>query len=380
MKEQEKYMRRALALAEQGMGYTSPNPMVGCVVVRDGRVISEGFHEHYGGFHAERNALLNSTEEVAGADLYVTLEPCCHYGKTPPCTEIIIEKKIRRVFVGVVDSNPLVGGKGIRQLRQAGIEVVTGILEEECRALNEVFFHYTENAMPFVAMKYAMTLDGKIACASGDSKWVTTEASRAYVQELRKRYTGILVGIETVLKDNPRLNCRIEPECSPTRLVCDSRLRIPLDSNLVKTAGDIPTYVACCGQYAQEPEEAQRFQRQKEALQKAGVHLVETTGKRVNLREFLKKMAEEKVDSILLEGGGELNASMLKEGLVNRVYAFIAPKLIGGRKALSPVAGEGVERMADASLLHQIQTCCWGDDFMITGLLKREGETGCSQD
>ena len=243
----EDYMRRALKLARQGAGYTNPNPMVGCVVVKDGRIISEGYHEKYGEFHAERNALTRCVEDPAGADLYVTLEPCCHYGKTPPCTEIIIEKKIARVFVGSMDSNPLVAGKGVQILREAGIEVETGILAEECRKLNEVFYHYMETGLPFVAMKYAMSLDGKIACATGDSKWVTGEAARRHVHELRKQYMGIMVGIGTVLADDPMLNCRVAEGADPVRIVCDSQLRIPMDSRLVQTARQIPTIVACGG-------------------------------------------------------------------------------------------------------------------------------------
>ena len=220
------YMRMALELAGQGEGKVSPNPMVGCVVVKEGKVIATGYHEAYGGYHAERNALLHCQEDTEGAELYVNLEPCCHYGKTPPCTEIILEKKIKKVYVGCLDSNPKVAGKGIEILRQHGVEVVTGILEEECRAINEVFFHYMKKKMPFTAMKYAMTLDGKIACETGDSKWVTGTEAREHVQCLRNRYRGIMAGIGTVLKDDPMLNCRMEGGTNPVRIICDSRLRI----------------------------------------------------------------------------------------------------------------------------------------------------------
>ena len=197
----EDYMQMVLELARRGEGKVSPNPMVGCVVVKEGRVIATGYHEAYGGYHAERNALLHCTEDPTGAELYVNLEPCCHYGKTPPCTEIILEKKIKKVYVGCLDSNPKVAGKGIEILREHGVSVETGILEQECRALNEVFFHYMEQKMPFVAMKYAMTLDGKIACETGDSKWVTEAETRGYVQRLRNRYRGIMAGIGTVLAE-----------------------------------------------------------------------------------------------------------------------------------------------------------------------------------
>lgn len=251
--QKEEYMRRALELAKMGEGHTSPNPMVGCVVVKDGRIISEGYHERYGEFHAERNVLTRCKEDCEGADLYVTLEPCCHYGKTPPCTEIIIEKKIRRVFVGSMDSNPLVAGKGVQILRDHGIEVETGVLEEECLRLNEIFYHFIQTKTPFVIMKYAMTLDGKIACATGDSRWVTGEEARREVHRMRKRCKGIMVGIGTVLADDPMLNCRIEEGVDPVRIVCDSGLRIPLDCQIVKTATEIPSIVVCTAQTAEAP-------------------------------------------------------------------------------------------------------------------------------
>lgn len=205
-----KYMKRAIELAKKGIGYTNPNPIVGCVVVKNDEIISEGYHEKIGGFHAERNALTNCKEDTTGAELYVTLEPCCHYGKTPPCTEIIIEKNIKKVYVGSMDPNKLVAGKGVKILEENGIEVECGVLKDECDKLNEVFFHYITNKTPYVVMKYAMTMDGKIACENGDSKWVTGEKARETVQNMRKKYMGIMVGINTVLEDNPMLNCRIE--------------------------------------------------------------------------------------------------------------------------------------------------------------------------
>lgn len=367
MQKKEEYMRRALELARKGEGHTSPNPMVGCVVVKDGRIISEGYHEKYGEFHAERNALTRCTEDTAGADLYVTLEPCCHQGKTPPCTDIIIEKKIARVFVGSMDSNPLVAGKGVQILRDHGIYVETGILDAECRKLNEVFYHYIATKTPFVVMKYAMTLDGKIACATGDSKWVTGEIARTQVHRMRGRYRGIMVGIGTVLADDPMLNCRVEGGVDPVRIICDSNLRIPTESQIVKTASDIETIVAC----SQEALESERKQEKIRRLKEAGIQIIGTEGAHgVNLVKLMKKLGGQNIDSILLEGGGTLNASALEDGIVNKVYAYIAGKLIGGMDARSPVEGMGIDRMADAITLQNVEIEKLGDDFCIVGYVK----------
>lgn len=367
MQKKEEYMRRALELARKGEGHTSPNPMVGCVVVKDGRIISEGYHEKYGEFHAERNALTRCTEDTAGADLYVTLEPCCHQGKTPPCTDIIIEKKIARVFVGSMDSNPLVAGKGVQILRDHGIYVENGILDAECRKLNEVFYHYIATKTPFVVMKYAMTLDGKIACATGDSKWVTGEIARTQVHRMRGRYRGIMVGIGTVLADDPMLNCRVEGGVDPVRIICDSNLHIPTESQIVKTASDIETIVAC----SQEALESERKQEKIRRLKEAGIQIIGTEGAHgVNLVELMKKLGGQNIDSILLEGGGTLNASALEDGIVNKVYAYIAGKLIGGMDARSPVEGMGIDRMADAITLQNMEIEKLGDDFCIVGYVK----------
>lgn len=367
MQKKEEYMRRALELARKGEGHTSPNPMVGCVVVKDGRIISEGYHEKYGEFHAERNALTRCTEDTAGADLYVTLEPCCHQGKTPPCTDIIIEKKIARVFVGSMDSNPLVAGKGVQILRDHGIYVETGIMDAECRKLNEVFYHYIATKTPFVVMKYAMTLDGKIACATGDSKWVTGEIARTQVHRMRGRYRGIMVGIGTVLADDPMLNCRVEGGVDPVRIICDSNLHIPIESQIVKTASDIETIVAC----SQEALESERKQEKIRRLKEAGIQIIGTEGAHgVNLVELMKKLGGQNIDSILLEGGGTLNASALEDGIVNKVYAYIAGKLIGGMDARSPVEGMGIDRMADAITLQNMEIEKLGDDFCIVGYVK----------
>jgi diaminohydroxyphosphoribosylaminopyrimidine deaminase/5-amino-6-(5-phosphoribosylamino)uracil reductase len=360
--DKEAYMRRALNLARLGEGHTAPNPMVGCVVVKDGRIISEGYHERYGEFHAERNALTRCMEDTEGADLYVTLEPCCHHGKTPPCTDIIIEKKIARVFVGSMDSNPLVAGKGVQILREHGIEVETGILEAECLKLNEVFYHYIKEKTPFVVMKYAMTLDGKIACATGDSKWVTGEAARKQVHEMRNRYKGIMAGIGTVLADDPLLNCRIPGGVDPIRIICDSKLRIPVDSQIVKTAQEIQTIVVCT------QDTLEHEGKKAQMLNDIGIQIIAAgAGESVDLKELMVLLGAQGIDSILLEGGGTLNASALKAGIVNKVYAYIAGKLVGGQDARSPVEGNGIEKMRDAVQLSEITIDKVGEDICICG-------------
>lgn len=398
-KTPQDYMRMAIELAKKGEGNVSPNPMVGCVVVKDGRIIVEGYHESYGGFHAERNALLHCEEETEGAQLYVNLEPCCHHGKTPPCTDIIIEKKIGKVYVGCLDSNPKVAGKGIDILRSHGIQVEVGILEEECRKLNEVFFYYMEQKLPFVAMKYAMTLDGKIACETGDSKWVTGTEARNYVQRLRGRYRGIMAGIGTLQADDPLLNCRMEGGRNPVRILCDTRLRIPVDSQIVQTAGEIETILAWNPQAAETyygSETVQSFREElarqndnlksmpqtlhekKRFLEERGVTLLEVPLKEnrmipeLDLRQLMQQLAARKIDSVLLEGGGTLNASMLREHLVQRVYAFVAPKLVAGANAKSPVEGRGILRMKDAVELQETEVSSFGKDICITGRIQED--------
>lgn len=239
------YMALAIKLARNGTGWTSPNPLVGAVLVKEGRIIGQGWHHRCGGLHAEREALAACTENPAGATLYVTLEPCCHQGRQPPCTQAILDAGIAKVVIGSRDPNPLVHGKGAALLRQARVEVEEDFMREACDTLNPVFFHYITHKTPYVAMKYAMTADGKIACHTGLSQWVTGETARAHVQTLRHQYRGILAGIGTVLQDDPRLTCRMEGGRNPVRIICDSQLRIPLTSNLVRTAKEVPTIVAC---------------------------------------------------------------------------------------------------------------------------------------
>lgn len=363
MHDQE-WMRRALALAERGAGRVSPNPMVGCVIVKNGRVIGEGWHEQYGGLHAERHALSRCTEDAAGATLYVTLEPCCHWGRTPPCTDAILEHRLARVVVGCLDPNPLVAGKGVQLLRAAGVTVETGVCRRECERLNAVFFHYITHKTPYVVLKYAMTLDGKTAAHTGDSRWVTGEAARAHVHETRSRLSAIMVGIGTVLADDPLLTCRMPGGRDPVRVICDSHARTPIDSQIVRTAHETPTFLAAINK-----------NDRLVSLERAGIRpliCAEEDG-HVDLADLMRQLGALGIDSLLLEGGAALAFSALRAGIVQHVQAYIAPKLIGGQAATTPVGGAGLDRMADALALRELSVTPLGSDFLL------EGDLVCSQ-
>ena len=384
----EKYMRLAIELARKGEGYTNPNPMVGAVIVKDGKVIAGGYHHRYGDLHAERDSLKNFSEGIfedelkklcvsedipfnekaaghAGtegliedATMYVTLEPCCHTGKQPPCTEAIVEAGIKHVVIGSRDPNPLVHGKGVAFLRDHGVEVTEDFLRDECDALNPVFFKYISEKIPYVVLKYAMTADGKIATATGESKWITGEDARFEVQRMRHRYMAIMAGIGTVLADDPMLNVRIEGLKSPVRVICDSRLRVPVESNIVRTAKDIRTIVV----YADGDLSKQK------ALSECGVELMNVPGidGRVDVAALIKKLGESGIDSVFVEGGGTLNDSLRAAGLIDRVECFVAPKIFGGADAKSPVEGTGIGSIGDAPELILEDVRRIGDDVLLT--------------
>lgn len=361
------YMALAWKEAQKGMGWVNPNPMVGAVVVKQGRIIGLGHHEKFGGLHAERNALAACTEDPKGATLYVTLEPCCHWGKTPPCTEVILERGLSRVVVGSPDPNPLVAGKGNQILRDHGVEVTEGVLQEECDELNRVFFHYITHQTPYVILKYAMTLDGKIATRTGASQWITGELARQRVHEDRHRCAAIMVGVGTVLADDPRLTCRL-PGCkSPIRVIVDSRLDTPLTAHVVTTAKEVPTILATC-----ETDST----RQK-PFRTAGcqVWVFPAEDGHMNLKELMKRLGQEGVDSILLEGGGTMNWSALEAGVVQEVHAYIAPKFFGGSQAVTPISGLGVETPDDAVRLSPPVITWLGDDILLESKV-----LGCSQE
>lgn len=382
-REDERWMARALELAKKGLGHVSPNPMVGSVIVRDGKVLGEGFHEKCGELHAERNALADCRRrghDPAGAVMYVTLEPCCHYGKTPPCTEAIIENRLGRVVIGSPDPNPLVAGKGTEILREAGVEVDGPVLEKECRALNRIFFHYITTGKPYVIMKYAMTADGKIATATGDSRWITNQASRNHTHLTRKQAAAILVGIGTVLADDPTLNCRYEDENGqpdlweapsqaghspdPVRVISDSRLRIPLDSRIIGSADRQRTIIA----YAEDPDNAD-LQKRAAMLQSAGAELLPVPADaegHADLAAILNRLGEMGLDSVLIEGGSRIHFSAAASGMVSEVQVYIAPKIIGGQEAKTPVGGEGIPVMADCIRLGAPEIRQFGEDVLLT--------------
>ncbi len=350
------HMQLALQLAQQGAGKVSPNPMVGAVVVQDGAIIGQGYHQQYGGLHAERNALANCERSPRGATLYVTLEPCCHYGKTPPCTEAILENGIRRVVIGSDDPNPLVAGKGIGILRSHGIEVTTHVLKEACDKLNEVFFHFIQTKTPYVVMKYAMTLDGKIATKTGASRWITGETARRRVHQDRNRYSAIMVGIGTVLADDPQLTCRIEGGRNPIRIICDTHLRTPLTAQVVLTTNLAKTILATA-----EPD----TQRHKPYLE-AGcqVAVIPELDGHLDLSALMRRLGQQNMDSILLEGGGTLNWTALQSGIVQKVQAYLAPKLFGGTEK-TPVIGLGVELPEQAIRLTSPTITRLGEDLLL---------------
>lgn len=334
------YMNMAIALAKKGEGWTNPNPMVGAVIVKNDRVIGQGYHVQYGELHAERNAFVSLQESAKGATFYVTLEPCCHYGKTPPCTDIILENQIARVVIGSRDPNPVVAGRGAAILRDAGIQVEEDFMREECDQINPIFFHYITEKTPYVVMKYAMTADGKIATKTGASKWITGKSARDEVQWMRGRYMGIMVGIGTILADDPMLNVRVKGLRNPVRIICDSNLRISINSKICQTAKTYKTIIAYVNENITK----------KQQLESHGVELLKVANinGRIDMLHLMRLLGDRGMDSILLEGGGTLNEDALRNGIVHEIKAFIAPKIFGGAGSKSPVEGIGIAELKEA--------------------------------
>lgn len=362
--EDSYYMNRAMELAARGSGSTSPNPLVGAVIVKEGKIIGEGWHEKAGEPHAEINAIRNASEDVEDSTIYVNFEPCSHYGRTPPCAAELVRRRFKRVVVAMEDPNPLVAGRGIKLIRDSGIQVDVGIHRLKALMLNDIFIKHITRKLPFILLKAAMTLDGKTATRTGDSKWISGELSREYVHHLRNRYSSILVGLNTVMKDNPELTARLEgvENINPIRIIMDSKGRIPVDAKVLEIEKGKRTIIAATEDMAEE---------KKRCLERKGAEVIITDKKdgKVNIRYLMEELYKKGIDSILLEGGGTAAASFIEEGLIDKAAFFIAPVIIGGRAAPTPVMGSGVEFIRDGIKLKYQRVSTIGQDVLVEGYL-----------
>lgn len=352
-----RYMKRALALARKGIGHTSPNPAVGCVIVKNGQIVGEGWHKKAGGHHAEIHALNNAGEASRGADVYVTLEPCCHTGKTPPCVDALIAAGIKRVYAGMTDPNPLVAGKGIATLQNAGIEAFTGILERECQAINKPFIKYVTTGLPYIIYKCAMTLDGKIATVTGESRWISGEQSRKFVHKMRSTLDAVMVGVDTIIADNPQLTVRHIKGRNPLRIIVDSTLRTPESVSVLSGKLAHKTIIATT---EQNPRVHLRYSQSG-----AKIIVCNADAGRVDLLDLLKKLAKEGIQSILLEGGSRLAGDALRHGLIDECIFFYAPKVIGS-DGFSPFAITGITSMNNSIRFLGADIKRMGEDLVVT--------------
>ena len=358
----EDYMRQALRLARKGLGKTSPNPMVGAVIVKDNRVIGKGYHHYFGGKHAEINAIEDAEDSIDGATLYVTLEPCCYHGKTPPCVDAVIRNKIARVVIGTLDPNPKVSGKGVELLRQQGIETTVGVLEKECRSLNEAHSKYMTTGIPLVTAKFAQTIDGRIATAIGNSRWISSAQSRRLAHKLRTTHDAIMVGAGTVLTDDPQLTVRLFRGRNPVRIIVDSRLIIPLDAAALTDQKTTPTIVATTPR-----ADAEKLSR----LRDMGVEVL-TTGESkegVDLRQMLEMLGQRGISSVLVEGGARIITSLLRLNLVDNLVIIIAPKIIG--KGIEAVGELNITGVSEALKLTFKKIYRMGADLVIEAKVSR---------
>jgi diaminohydroxyphosphoribosylaminopyrimidine deaminase/5-amino-6-(5-phosphoribosylamino)uracil reductase len=356
------FMELAMRLALRARGATSPNPMVGALVVKNGRILGGGYHKKAGLAHAEISALDEAGPEARGAALYVTLEPCTHFGKTPPCVDRIIKSGIKEVIVGMIDPNPKNNGKGIKILRQNKIKVQVGFLEERLGVMNEAFIKYITKRIPFVTVKVAQSLDGRIATRLGDSKWITSDLSRAYAHRIRQHYDGVMVGVNTVLRDNPRLNAWFS-KMQPTKIIVDSQLSVPQNANIFSANSKV-IIITLPARPGQETENRKILSAQVKILE------VKESSGQINLKDALKKLAQLEITNILVEGGGTLIGSLFDEGLVDKVIFFISPKIIGGKDAIGSVMGSGIARVGNAIRIGRIKLRRFGEDFLIEGYVK----------
>ena len=363
MDDDRKFMARALELATQGAGHTRPNPLVGAVLVKDGTIIGEGWHKQFGDVHAEVNAFAGCKEDTAGATLYVTLEPCCHYGKTPPCTDLIIFKDVERVVIAMTDPNPLVAGKGIRALREAGIFVTTGVMEKEAQRLNEIYVKFITRKKPFVLYKAALSLDGKTACHTGDSRWISSETSREETHALRGIYSAIMAGAGTIKADNPLLTARTEGLADPVRIIVDGRLSCSPDANVFQNPGRVIILTTT----EADPQKIKTFEE-------IGAEIIcadsDEAGE-VDLEAAMTGLAVKGIDSILLEGGSETAAAAFEAGIVDKIRFYLAPVIIGGIDAPGAIGGIGADRVSAAVPLENIRTERSGADLVVEAYVKK---------
>lgn len=368
----EKYMMFALELAEKGRGKVEPNPMVGAAIVKSGDIIGTGYHRIFGGAHAEVYAINEGGANCKGATLYVSMEPCAHYGKTAPCVDAIVKAGIGKVVIAITDPNPITSGKGIQRLREAGIEVKLGVMESQAMRLNASFFKLMQQGLPYVIVKWAMSLDGKIATHTGDSKWITCEESRVYVHKVRRQVDGVLVGINTVLRDDPLLTCRLEGGRNPKRIIIDSNASLPLNSRLLKTIHESEIIVAVNRNVL--------YERIKK-LRQLGCEVIQTnnTSDRVDLKELFLRLGEMEMTNVLVEGGSRVITSIFEECLADKVIVFIAPIIIGGQGANSPVLGRGIDAMSEAAKVNEITIKRFSNDIVIEGFLKYKHGQGEAQ-
>ncbi len=358
------FMREAIRLARKGIGKTSPNPIVGAVIVRNGKIIGRGYHKKFGGPHAEINAIKDANGSIKGATLYITLEPCCHYGKTPPCVETLIKEKIGRVVVGTLDPNPRVNGKGVKTLRSKGIKVDVRILEDECRELNEHYFKFIRSGIPYVTVKYAQTLDGRIATKTGNSQWISSKELRTYVHRLRAVNDCIMVGVGTVIADDPQLTVRYAKGRNPLRVVVDSRLRIPLGSSVLK---DNDSHLTTIATTSKAPS------RKVIADKNLGAEvLVVKKDKKggVSLKDLLRELGKKGIASVMVEGGSDIITSLLKANLVDKMIILTAPKIMG--KGLEAIGDLGVCKIKDAIKFSSFSTMRKGSDFVFVGTILKD--------
>ncbi|HEY4481824.1 MAG TPA: bifunctional diaminohydroxyphosphoribosylaminopyrimidine deaminase/5-amino-6-(5-phosphoribosylamino)uracil reductase RibD [Candidatus Brocadiaceae bacterium] len=359
----EKYMALALELAEKGRGKVEPNPMVGAVLVKDGEIVGKGYHQVFGGAHAEIYAIHEGGTNCRGATLYVSMEPCAHYGKTAPCVDAIIKTGITKVVAAVIDPNPITAGKGIQKLKEAGVEVVVGVMEMQAKRLNVPFFKLMQKELPYITVKWAMSIDGKIATHTGESRWITSDESRKYAHKIRGQMDGVLVGINTVVRDDPLLTCRIEGGRNPKRIVVDSSALLPVNSRLLSTINEGEIIIA-----VNKNAPLSRVDK----LVQLGCKIVQTKDMNghVDFKELFQRLGEMKLTNILVEGGSRVITSVIEDRLADRVMVFVAPIIIGGAGAKSPVLGTGINKINEAAEIDEIEIKRFSNDIVIEGTLK----------